>query len=76
MDSMIKVEDVSMKFNLGIEKNFSLKLFFINMFKPKKKDEKKDDKRIEADSIDELIAAIKAKLYPEESQDKATEESE
>ncbi len=22
MDSMIKVEDVSMKFNLGIEKNF------------------------------------------------------
>ena len=41
-----------------------------------KKDEKKDDKRIEADSIDELIAAIKAKLYPEESQDKATEESE
>lgn len=41
-----------------------------------KKDEKKDDKRIEADSIDELITAIKAKLYPEESQDKATEESE
>lgn len=28
MDSMIKVEDVSMKFNLGIEKNFLLKLFF------------------------------------------------
>ena len=44
MDSMIKVEDVSMKFNLGIEKNFSLKLFFINMFKPKKKDEKKGNK--------------------------------
>ena len=44
MDSMIKVEDVSMKFNLGIEKNFSLKLFFINMFKPKKKDEKKEKK--------------------------------
>lgn len=44
MDSMIKVEDVSMKFNLGIEKNFSLKLFFINMFKPKKKDKKKGNK--------------------------------
>lgn len=44
MDSMIKVEDVSMKFNLGIEKNFSLKLFFINMFNPKKKDEKKGNK--------------------------------
>ena len=44
MDSMIKVEDVSMKFNLGIEKNFSLKLFFINMFKPKKKEVKKGNK--------------------------------
>lgn len=43
MDSMIKVNDVSMKFNLGIEKNFSLKLFFINMFKPKKKDKTSKD---------------------------------
>lgn len=33
MESMIRVNDVSMKFNLGIEKNFSLKLFFINFFK-------------------------------------------
>ena len=33
MDSMIRVNNVSMKFNLGIEKNFSLKLFFINFFK-------------------------------------------
>ncbi len=40
---MIKVDNVSMKFNLGIEKNFSLKLFFINMFKPRKKKEKKPD---------------------------------
>jgi len=43
MDSMIKVNDVSMKFNLGIEKNFSLKLFIINMFKPKKKDKTSKD---------------------------------
>ena len=44
MGSMVRVNDVSMKFNLGIEKNFSLKLFFINLFKPKKKkdDMKKD----------------------------------
>lgn len=42
MGSMIKVNDVSMKFNLGIEKNFSLKLFFINLFKHKKKDSKAD----------------------------------
>ena len=40
---MIKVDNVSMKFNLGIEKNFSLKLFFINLFKPKSKKPKKED---------------------------------
>lgn len=34
---MIKVNDVSMRFNLGIEKNFSLKQFFIDIFKGKKK---------------------------------------
>ncbi len=28
MDSMIKVEDVSMKFNLGIEKNFFAEVIF------------------------------------------------
>ena len=39
---MIKVNDVSMRFNLGIEKNFSLKLFFINLFKPRKKEGKKE----------------------------------
>ena len=40
---MIKVDNVSMRFNLGIEKKFSLKLFFINLFKPRKKKEKKPD---------------------------------
>ena len=35
---MIKVNNVSMKFNLGIEKNFSLKQFFIDFFKAKKKE--------------------------------------
>ena len=40
---MIKVNDVSMRFNLGIEKNFSLKLFFINMFKSKKNKPKKEE---------------------------------
>lgn len=39
---MIKINNVSMRFNLGIEKNFSLKLFFINMFKWKR--EKKEKK--------------------------------
>ncbi len=40
---MIKVDNVSMRFNLGIEKNFSLKLFFINLFKPQKKKPKKEE---------------------------------
>lgn len=40
---MIKVDSVSMRFNLGIEKNFSLKLFFINLFKPRKNKAKKED---------------------------------
>lgn len=40
---MIKVDNVSMKFNLGIEKNFSLKLFFINLFKSKKNRPKKEE---------------------------------
>ena len=39
---MIEVDNVSMKFNLGIEKNFSLNLFFINLFKPKSKRPKKE----------------------------------
>lgn len=39
---MIKVDNVSMRFNLGIEKNFSLKLFFINLFKPRKKKVKQE----------------------------------
>ena len=40
---MIKVDNVSMRFNLGIEKNFSIKQFFINMFKPRKKRPKKEE---------------------------------
>ena len=39
---MIKVDNVSMRFNLGVEKNFSLKLFFINMFKSRKDKPKKE----------------------------------
>ena len=40
---MIKVDNVSMRFNLGIEKNFSLKLFFINLFKSRKNKPKKQE---------------------------------
>lgn len=37
---MIKVENVSMRFNLGIEKGFSLKQFFVDLGNPKKRKEK------------------------------------
>ena len=34
-ENMIEVKNVSMKFNLGIEKGFSLKQGFVDMFKKK-----------------------------------------
>lgn len=40
---MIKLENVSMKFNLGIEKNFSIKQAIINFFSFNKKDNKKKE---------------------------------
>ena len=36
-ENMIEVKNVSMKFNLGIEKGFSLKQGFVDMFKKKEK---------------------------------------
>ena len=41
---MINVESVSMRFNLGIEKGFSLKQGFVDMFDAKKRKEKKGNK--------------------------------
>ena len=38
---MIKIEHVSMKFNLGIEKEFSIKQAFVNLFSKKHKNKKK-----------------------------------
>lgn len=40
---MIKIDNVSMKFNLEIEKDFSMKQAFINVFTKKKKKKKNDD---------------------------------
>lgn len=42
---MINIEHVSMKFNLGIEKNFSLKQAFVNTLDPKIRKKKKNDKK-------------------------------
>ena len=44
-DDMIKVDNVSMRFNLGIEKGFSLKQGFVDMFSVKKRREKKENKK-------------------------------
>ena len=40
-DNMIKVQDVSMRFNLGIERGFSIKQAFVELFSPKKRAERK-----------------------------------
>lgn len=39
---MINLENVTMKFNLGIEKNFSIKQAFVDFFNPKHKRQKKE----------------------------------
>ena len=39
---MINIDNVSMKFNLGIEKDFSMKQAFINIFKGKSKKKSED----------------------------------
>lgn len=41
-DTMIKINNVSMRFNLGIEKGFSLKQAFVEIFEFKKRKERKD----------------------------------
>ena len=43
-DIMVKADHVSMRFNLGIEKGFSLKQGFVDLFNFKKRKEKKAKK--------------------------------
>ena len=43
-ESMVKVENVSMRFNLGIEKNYSIKQALVEAFSAKKRAEKKAKK--------------------------------
>ena len=51
---MIKVEHVSMKFNLGIEKNYSMKEAFIAMF-----DKRRRQKPTEFWALDDLTFNVK-----------------
>lgn len=39
---MIDVQNVSMRFNLGVDKGFSIKQFFVDLFNPKKRKQKKN----------------------------------
>lgn len=41
-DIMVKAENVSMRFNLGIDKGFSLKQGFVDLFNPEKRRHKKE----------------------------------
>ena len=42
-NNMIEVKNVSMRFNLGVEKSFSLKQFFVDVLSFKKKKKKKEE---------------------------------
>ena len=42
---MIKVDNVSMRFNLGIEKNYSIKQFVVESFSPAKRKQRKEAKK-------------------------------
>lgn len=42
---MIEINNVSMMFNLGIEKNFSIKQWFVDFFSPTKRKQKKEEKK-------------------------------
>ena len=55
---MIRVEHVSMKFNLGIEKNYSMKEAFIAMF-----DKKRRQKPTEFWALDDLTFNVKKMSY-------------
>ncbi len=39
-ETIIRINNVSMRFNLGVEKGFSLKQWFVDLFNPKKKKKK------------------------------------
>lgn len=56
-NNMIEVKDVSMKFNLGVEKNFSLKQFFVDVLDPRK--HKKKEKKPEFWALRHLNFEIK-----------------
>lgn len=58
-DIMINVNDVSMRFNLGIEKGFSLKQAFVNLFDKEKRKEKKSKKKNEFWALRDLSFDIK-----------------
>lgn len=44
-DIMIEVKDVSMRFNLGIEKGFSLKQGFVDIFNSEKRKKRKEERK-------------------------------
>lgn len=49
---MIDIENVSMRFNLGIEKGFSFKQFFVDLFNPKKRKKKKKEEFYALSDVD------------------------
>lgn len=44
-DIMVKVDNVSMRFNLGIEKNYSIKQFIVESFSPAKRRQRREQRK-------------------------------
>ena len=58
-DIMIEVKDVSMRFNLGIEKGFSLKQGFVDLFDKEKRKAKKDKNKNEFWALSDVSFEVK-----------------
>ena len=58
-NNMIEIKDVSMKFNLGIEKGFSLKQGFVDLFDKEKRKAKKDKNKNEFWALKDVNINIK-----------------
>ena len=56
---MIDINNVTMRFNLGIEKGFSFKQFFVDLFNPKKRKKKKKEEFYALTDVDFNVKKVK-----------------
>ena len=58
-ETMIEVNNISMRFNLGIEKGFSLKQAFVDLFKKDKKKKPQNNEFWALKNVDFKIKRVK-----------------